>query len=102
MGSYAATIGGTTGEALEDFTGGILEGITLTEKKYSTATGRLELFDMLLLYQSHASLMGASITVQILQMLSNSSFLLDSAVAKYFVFVVLFGGGVQAGAILNY
>lgn len=64
VGSYAATIGGTSGEALEDFTGGILEGINLMENKYSTAAGRRELFDTLLFYHSHASLMGTSISVQ--------------------------------------
>lgn len=63
MGSYAAIIGGTSGEALEDFTGGLLEGIDLTDAKYATAAGRAELFDTLLVFQERASLMGASISV---------------------------------------
>ena len=63
MGSYAATIGGTSGEALEDFTGGVLEAIDLKDAKYASSGGRQELFDTLLVYQERASLMGASIAV---------------------------------------
>ena len=35
MGSYAAIIGGTSGEALEDFMGGVLEAIDLKNAKYA-------------------------------------------------------------------
>ena len=58
VGNYEALKGGSVGEALEDFTGGVLEYIDLTTLEDA---GRAELFEMLLKYQGRASLMGASI-----------------------------------------
>ena len=58
VGNYEAMKGGSVGEALEDFTGGVLEYMDLTTLEEAGCT---ELFETLLKYQGRASLMGASI-----------------------------------------
>ena len=59
FGSYAALKGGTVGEALEDFTGGILEYIDLANYNEE----QQNIFELLLNYQTRCSLMGCSIKV---------------------------------------
>ena len=61
IGSYGALRGGTMGEALQDFTGGMLESLDLKKLSQQERGG---LYDKLLKYQKRASLMGASVNVR--------------------------------------
>lgn len=60
IGSYGALEGGLAGEALQDLTGGLLEKNDLSRM---TPAELNDLFDMLLKYQSRATLMSPSLEV---------------------------------------
>lgn len=61
FGSYDALTGGSSGEALEDFTGGLLQYVELSELD---EVKRKNLFETLVDYQARCSLMGCSIPIQ--------------------------------------